>query len=149
MTSTRKESTQRAVDTNVQLDDLDVFVRVIEGRSMSAAARVLGVPKSTVSRAISRLEDGLRVRLIQRTSRVLAPTDAGQALYDETRPHVLALRAASNVVSESVEVPSGRCASRPPMRSARTSWPMHSRAFASSIRSFTSMSCSRHAPSTS
>jgi DNA-binding transcriptional LysR family regulator len=57
MTSTRKESTQRAVDTNVQLDDLDVFVRVIEGRSMSAAARVLGVPKSTVSRAISRLED--------------------------------------------------------------------------------------------
>ena len=107
MTSTRKESTQRAVDTNVQLDDLDVFVRVIEGRSMSAAARVLGVPKSTVSRAISRLEDGLRVRLIQRTSRVLAPTDAGQALYDETRPHVLALRAASNVVSESVEVPSG------------------------------------------
>lgn len=106
MTSASK-GPARAVDTNVQLDDLDVFVRVIEGRSMSAAARVLGVPKSTVSRAISRLEDGLRVRLIQRTSRVLAPTDAGHSLYEETRPHVIALRAASNVVSESVEVPSG------------------------------------------
>lgn len=91
----------------IQLDDLDVFVRVIEAMSMSAAARALGVPKSTVSRAVSRLEDTLRVRLVQRTSRALAPTDAGRALFAEAQPHVIALRSASNVVSELVEVPRG------------------------------------------
>ena len=81
----------------VQLDDLDVFVRVIDAASMSAAARILGVPKSTVSRAVSRLEDALRVRLLQRTSRALAPTDAGRSLFAEAQPHVLALRNASDV----------------------------------------------------
>jgi DNA-binding transcriptional LysR family regulator len=91
----------------VQLDDLDVFVRVIEAESMSAAARALGVPKSTVSRAVSRLEDALRVRLLQRTSRALAATDAGRALFAEAQPHVLALRGATDVVSALVETPRG------------------------------------------
>lgn len=91
----------------VQLDDLDVFVRVIEAESMSAAARSLGVPKSTVSRAVSRLEDALRVRLLQRTSRALAATDAGRALFAEAQPHVLALRNATDVVSALVETPRG------------------------------------------
>lgn len=91
----------------VQLDDLDVFVRVIEAESMSAAARALGVPKSTVSRAVSRLEDALRVRLLQRTSRALAATDAGRALFAEAQPHVIALRGATDVVSALVETPRG------------------------------------------
>jgi len=82
-----------------QLDDLGVFVRVVEHKSMSGAARQLGVPKSTISRAIARLEDGLRVRLFQRTTRSLAPTDAGQALYAEVLPHVDALRAATSVLT--------------------------------------------------
>lgn len=94
-------------ESPVQLDDLDVFVRVFEAESMSAAARVLGVPKSTVSRAVSRLEDTMKVRLLQRTSRALSPTDAGRALFEEAQPHVLALRGASDVVSALVDTPRG------------------------------------------
>ncbi len=91
----------------IQLDDLDVFVRVFEAESMSAAARVLGVPKSTVSRAVGRLEDAMKVRLLQRTSRALSPTDVGRALFDEARPHVHALRGAGDVVSALVDTPRG------------------------------------------
>lgn len=92
----------------IQLDDLDVFVRVFEAESMSAAARVLGVPKSTVSRAIGRLEEAMQVRLLQRTSRALSPTDVGRALFDEAQPHVHALRGASDVVSALVDTPRGQ-----------------------------------------
>ncbi len=94
-------------ESPIQLDDLDVFVRVFEAESMSAAARVLGVPKSTVSRAVSRLEDAMKVRLLQRTSRALSPTDAGRALFEESQPHVHALRGASDVVSALVDTPRG------------------------------------------
>lgn len=94
-------------ESPVQLDDLDVFVRVFEAESMSAAARALGVPKSTVSRAVSRLEDSMKVRLLQRTSRALSPTDAGRALFEESQPHVHALRGASDVVSALVDTPRG------------------------------------------
>jgi DNA-binding transcriptional LysR family regulator len=90
-----------------QLDDLGIFVRVVEHKSMSAAARRLGVPKSTISRAIARLEDGLSVRLLQRTTRALAPTDAGAALYAEVLPHVEALRSATSVVTSESETPRG------------------------------------------
>lgn len=94
-------------DGKAQLDDLGVFVRVVEHKSMSGAARRLGVPKSTVSRAIARLEDGLRVRLFQRTTRSLAPTDAGEALFTEVLPHVEALSAATSVLTSESETPRG------------------------------------------
>lgn len=89
------------------LDDLGVFVHVVELASMSGAARRLGVPKSTVSRAIARLEDGLRVRLFQRTTRSLAATDAGRALYAEVLPHIEALRSAASLVARQNEAPCG------------------------------------------
>lgn len=92
---------------DVHLDDLDLFVRVIEARSMSAAARALGVPKSTVSRAVSRLEESLRVKLLQRTSRTLSPTDAGRTLFETSHPHVSALRGASSIVTDLVDAPRG------------------------------------------
>lgn len=94
-------------DEDLQLDDLGVFVRVVEHKSMSGAARRLGVPKSTVSRAIARLEDALEVRLFQRTTRSLAPTEAGQALFTSVQPHVEALRAATSMVSDEHETPRG------------------------------------------
>lgn len=90
-----------------QLDDLGIFVRVVEHKSMSAAARRLGVAKSTISRAVARLEDGLKVRLLQRTTRALAPTEAGAALYAEVLPHVEALRSATAVVTAESETPRG------------------------------------------
>ena len=90
-----------------QLVDLGIFVRVVEHKSMSAAARRLGVPKSTISRAVARLEDGLKVRLLERTTRALAATAAGAALYAEVLPPVEALRGATAVVTAESETPRG------------------------------------------
>lgn len=65
------------------LNDLDVFCRVVERAGFSHAAADLGVPASSVSRRIARLEESLGVRLLQRTTRTLHLTEAGQAYYDE------------------------------------------------------------------
>ena len=72
----------------IDLNDVAAFVRVAEGGGFTAAAKVLGVPKSTVSRALSRLERVLGVRLVQRTTRALALTDAGRAYYERVRDAV-------------------------------------------------------------
>src|SRR5690242_16570678 len=67
---------------NVGMDRLaamTTFLAVVEGGSLSAASRKLGMPLPTVSRKISELEAHLRTRLIHRTSRRLSLTDAGQA----------------------------------------------------------------------
>jgi DNA-binding transcriptional LysR family regulator len=69
----------------IDLNDVASFVRVAEGNGFTAAARALGVPKSTVSRSLVRLERALGVRLVQRTSRSLALTDAGKAYYERVR----------------------------------------------------------------
>jgi DNA-binding transcriptional LysR family regulator len=71
-----------------RLDDLDemvVFARVVERGSLSAAARSLGMTTSAVSKRIAALEGKLRTRLLHRTTRKLATTDAGDALYARVR----------------------------------------------------------------
>lgn len=61
------------------LDAAAIFVRVVEAGSLRAAARNLGMPKSSVSRRLAALEQDLGVRLLQRTTRRLSLTDAGTA----------------------------------------------------------------------
>lgn len=63
-----------------------LFVRVIKAGSFTGAAVAVGLPKSSVSRSVSRLEQELGVRLLQRTTRKLALTEAGQAYYDAVSP---------------------------------------------------------------
>jgi DNA-binding transcriptional LysR family regulator len=62
------------------LEDLKVFERVAALESFSAAGRTLKIPKSTVSRCVSRLESQLGVRLIQRTTHSVRLTQAGRNL---------------------------------------------------------------------
>lgn len=66
--------------------DYDLFCHVVERGSFSGAAQELGLPKSSVSAAISRLEERLDTRLIERTTRRLRLTDAGEALHMEIAP---------------------------------------------------------------
>ena len=61
--------------------DMIVFVRVVEEGSLSAAARALGQSLAVVSRKLSRLEQRLGVRLINRTTRTLALTEEGSAFH--------------------------------------------------------------------
>jgi DNA-binding transcriptional LysR family regulator len=62
------------------LNDLKVFEKVAALESFSGAARALGIPKSTVSRCVARLEEQLGMRLVQRTTHSVRLTDAGLAL---------------------------------------------------------------------
>jgi len=61
------------------------FVRVVETGSFSAAARVLNVGQPAVSKAIAQLESRLKVRLLDRSTHGLRPTDAGHRFLARTR----------------------------------------------------------------
>lgn len=64
------------------LDAIATFVAVVRSGHFAAAARSLGLPKSTASQRVARLEANLGVRLLERTTRVLRPTHAGAAYYE-------------------------------------------------------------------
>jgi DNA-binding transcriptional LysR family regulator len=66
----------------MDLNEIAIFARVVQAQSFTAAGRALGLPKSTVSRKVSELEQRLGTRLLQRTTRSLSLTDAGRAYYD-------------------------------------------------------------------
>jgi len=65
------------------LPHLASFVTVMESGSFSAAARRLGIDKTLVSRRVKSLETALGVRLLQRTTRQMAATDAGRKLFEQ------------------------------------------------------------------
>jgi DNA-binding transcriptional LysR family regulator len=65
----------------VDLNDVALLVRVVQTQSFSAAARERGVPVSSVSRRITRLETALGTRLLERTTRRLRLTDAGRDYF--------------------------------------------------------------------
>ncbi|MGP9819261.1 LysR family transcriptional regulator [Salinarimonas sp. NSM] len=65
-----------------RLGDLDVFARIVAARSMSAAGRELGLSPAVVSKRMRRLEERLGVRLLQRTTRSLALTEAGRGFHE-------------------------------------------------------------------
>lgn len=66
----------------VDLNQLHVFATVVREQSFTSAARVLGMPKSTVSKRVADLEARLGVRLLQRSTRRLRLTEAGTAYYE-------------------------------------------------------------------
>ncbi len=71
--------------------DWELFCEVVQHGGFSAAARVLGQPKSSLSAAVQRLEANLGLRLIERTTRHLRLTDAGDTIYQRVKPLFIAL----------------------------------------------------------
>lgn len=92
----------------LNLDDLAVFVRVVAHGGFASAARELGEPTSTVSRAIARLEATSGVRLLHRTTRNVRPTTEGHELYTSIAPAVTTLRGAAQALEPSTRKPKGR-----------------------------------------
>ena len=72
-----------------RIDTMSLFVAAVETGSLSGAARISGISLSSVSRHLSALEERVGTRLLIRTTRTLALTEAGQRYYDKSR-HVLA-----------------------------------------------------------
>ncbi|EGG1745737.1 tricarballylate utilization LysR family transcriptional regulator TcuR [Salmonella enterica] len=79
----------------MELRQLRYFVRIIETGSMGSAAQDLDIGVSALSQQMSRLENELAIRLLQRTSRGVTPTNAGLAFYSQAQ---LALRHADDAI---------------------------------------------------
>jgi DNA-binding transcriptional LysR family regulator len=69
----------------IETSELLAFTRTVEAKSLSRAAAELGAPRATIGRRLARLEQRLGVRLLRRTTRALALTDAGEAFYRHAR----------------------------------------------------------------
>ena len=89
------------------LNDLLFFAAVVEHRSFSAAARLLGVPKSRVSRRVAVLEERLGVRLIERSTRRINITEVGQQVYKHARAAIEEADAIEDAVSRIRSEPRG------------------------------------------
>jgi DNA-binding transcriptional LysR family regulator len=78
-----------------RLPDLQLFTRIVDAGSLSAAARSLGLTQPTVSKRLAAMERELAVRLVQRNTRRLHLTDEGRAWYDACRRWVVELQEVS------------------------------------------------------
>ena len=101
------------------LSDLKAFLAVAQARGFRDAARTGGVSASTLSEAIRRLESGLGVRLLHRTTRSVTPTEAGARLIDRLEPALGEVDAALAVVKSLGDQPAGRLRLNVPVSAAR------------------------------
>jgi DNA-binding transcriptional LysR family regulator len=91
----------------IHLSNIELFVRVVEEGSFSAAARFLGVTPSAISRQISKLENELGGRLFQRTTRKQGLTEAGEIYFQHAHRLVEEMKAAQLAVKNLTGKPSG------------------------------------------
>ncbi len=91
----------------LNLNDLVYFAVAVEQGGFAAAARRLGLPKSTISKRVAALEAALSARLIHRTSRSFALTDLGRDFYAHARAALIEAEAAEEIVRSRQAEPSG------------------------------------------
>jgi DNA-binding transcriptional LysR family regulator len=106
------------------LASLALFLTVAEERSFTRAAIRLGLSQSALSHAMRRLETKLGLRLLTRTTRSVAPTDAGERLIETLRPALAAIDGRIAALTELREKPAGTVRITTPEQPARTIlWP--------------------------
>lgn len=91
----------------LNLNDLQVFVQVVDHGGFTAAGRALNLPKQTLSKRVAELERRAGVRLIQRTSRSFTVTELGDELYRHAAAMVIEAEAAEHVILGRLAEPSG------------------------------------------
>jgi DNA-binding transcriptional LysR family regulator len=91
----------------MDLNEMLVFARVVHTGSFTKAAAELGMPKSTVSRKVTELEERLKARLLNRTTRKLSLTDVGRTYYDYCARIAGEIEDAERAVSSLQETPRG------------------------------------------
>lgn len=89
------------------LNDLYYFVKVVEHGGFAAAGRVLGIPKSTLSRRIAQLEQRLGVRLLQRSTRQFSVTELGQVFLGHAKAMLVEAEAALEAIDRTRSAPRG------------------------------------------
>ena len=93
--------------TQPDLADLDAFAAVARQRSFRGAASLRGISPSTLSEAVARLEGRLGVRLLNRTTRSVTPTEAGARLLERLSPALGEVAAAVDAVNSFRDSPTG------------------------------------------
>lgn len=93
--------------TPLRLDSFDAFVSIVRCGGFRAAALERGVSSSALSQTINALEGALGIRLLNRTTRSVSPTEAGQRLLDRLTPALTDIRLAIAEVDELRDSPSG------------------------------------------
>ncbi|HUH02971.1 MAG TPA: LysR family transcriptional regulator, partial [Kofleriaceae bacterium] len=91
----------------MDLNEILIFTRVVQAGSFTGAARSLEMPKSTVSRKVSELEERLGARLLQRTTRKLSLTDVGRTYFEHAARVVAEVEEAEQAVTRMQEAPRG------------------------------------------
>ncbi|MDK2777484.1 MAG: LysR family transcriptional regulator [Pseudomonadota bacterium] len=91
-----------------RIDSLQTFVAVVRSRNFTSAADSLGVTPSAVSKQISGLEERLGVRLLNRTTRSVSPTEAGQMFYQHCENILESITEAEKLVTDFDVTPRGR-----------------------------------------
>ena len=105
-----------------ELSVMSAFLAVADERSFTKAAKRLGVTQSALSHAIRGLEDQVGVRLLARTTRSVAPTEAGEQLLDELRPALTGIRGALHRIGGLRDTPRGRVRLLVPRLAAMSVW---------------------------
>jgi DNA-binding transcriptional LysR family regulator len=90
------------------ISNIGVLAAVVNAGSFARAAEALGLSRSGVSRAVSRLEERVGVRLLDRTTRSVALTDEGRKLYSEVAPHLAGIEEAVTETSGASAAVRGR-----------------------------------------
>lgn len=91
----------------IDYNEMAIFAKVVDAGSYTRAADKLGLPKSTVSRKISQLEERLGVRLLHRTTRAIKPTEMGKAYYNHCSQMVTEAEEAQRSIHQLQAEPSG------------------------------------------
>ncbi len=90
------------------MNKLTLFMQVVERLSFSRAAEQTGIPKSTVSRKISELEEHLGCRLLERSTRKLRMTETGARLYHTYLPLLEQIGSVEDEIMQTQTVPQGK-----------------------------------------
>lgn len=91
----------------LDLGDLQVFSKIVETESLTKAGQALGLPKSTVSRRISRLEENLGVQLLHRSTRSVTVTEDGAMFFEYCLRSLGVLRDGERALQNRQNVPRG------------------------------------------
>lgn len=107
------------------VDDIPKFIAAVDRKGISAAADHLGLPKSSVSRSITRLEDALGVRLLERNSRNVRITSEGDVFYQRCLLIMDEVEQANAEMSGLVALPTGKLVVSLPMAFSREVFSPH------------------------
>ena len=91
----------------MEISTLKLFIEVMRQRSFTEVARAHGIAPSSVSRTIAGLEDELGIRLFQRSTRKLEPTEAGKVYFEHISPSIDELETAREIAADVSVEPRG------------------------------------------